>query len=507
MTTRSVEPVGVSKERLKLEGISKRFHSVMANDDISLSARAGEIHAIVGENGAGKTTLMNIIYGIYQGDSGKLYVSGQPCVIKSPLDAIRLGISLVSQHFLLVEHHTVTENLALALPDSGWLFSRRRIATEMARITKEYGLALDLDATVSDLAPGVRQRLEIIKALMRRSKILVLDEPTSVLTPQEAEKLFQVLRRLREEGCAILFISHKLDEVLALSDRISVLRKGKLVSTFERAGASKAEISRAMMGREIPFFPAKSTPPENAPRLRVDGLQLAAGSKPISFKIGRGEILGIAGIAGNGQKELAHALTGLQPVGTARITLDEDDLEGRDATGFRQKGVAHIPEDRNHMGVVPSMTVEDNVLLCQVRRHAFRKGPFLAWREIGRVTDGLISEYQIATPSRYTRTSLLSGGNVQKLVLARELLDQPRLIVAVHPTYGLDIQATMQVHQYFQEQSQKGAAILLISEDLEEVLSLSHRVGVLFQNRLIAVVRREEARIEQLGLWMAGEAA
>ena len=490
-----------------MEGIRKRFGGVCANDDISLSVRAGEIHAIVGENGAGKTTLMNILYGIYQGDSGRIFVSGRPCVVSSPQDAIRLGISLVSQHFLLVEHHTVAENLALALPALGWMFSRRKIASEMARITSEYGLALDVDATVSDLAPGVRQRLEIVKALMRKSTILILDEPTSVLTPQEAEKLFRVLRRLREQGCAILFISHKLDEVLALSDRISVLRKGKLVNTFDRAGANKAELSRAMMGREIPFTATWTQPPESAPRLRVDGLALADGSEPISFKIGRGEILGIAGIAGNGQKELAHALTGLQPVGTARITLDEDDLDGRNATGFREKGVAHIPEDRNHMGVVPSMSVEENVLLCRLPRKSFRRGPLLAWKEIGRVTDGLIGEYQIATPSRGTQTSLLSGGNVQKLILARELLDQPRLIVAVHPTYGLDVQATLQVHQYFGEQARRGAAVLLISEDLEEVMTLSHRIGVLFRNKLVAIVQREEATVEQLGLWMAGEAA
>ncbi len=496
-----------NEEVLRLEGISKRFGPLKANHNISLGVSGGEIHAIIGENGAGKTTLMNILYGIYQADAGTIHVRGKACVMRSPTEAIKAGIGLVSQHFLQVENHDVAENLALSLPRSGWLFSRRRIAGEVEKISREFGLNLDLGKKVADLTPGLRQRLEIIKALMRRSSILIFDEPTSVLTPQEVQRFFEVLRRLREQGCAILFISHKLEEVLELSDRISVLRKGELIGTFDTARSSKTELSRAMMGREITFTVSPPVSGEGRARLRVDGLALASDSSPISFTIGSGEILGIAGVAGNGQRELAHALTGLQSTGTARITLDERDLKGRNVAGFRENGTAHIPEDRNDMGVVPSMTVEENVLLCWLHRKAFRKGPFLAWKKIGETAESLIQDYQIATPSRRTRCSLLSGGNVQKLVLARELLESPRLIVAVHPTYGLDLQATAQVHRYLCETAAKGTSILLISEDLVEVMTLSHRIGVLFNKRLMGVVARDEARVERLGLWMAGEYA
>jgi simple sugar transport system ATP-binding protein len=490
---------------LRLEGICKRFGVLKANDEISLTLRAGEIHAIIGENGAGKTTLMNILYGIYQADSGTVLRHGEPLRLRSPSEAIKAGISLVSQHFLLIERHTVAENLALGLPQSGWWFARQRIARDVEILARDYGLDLDLNARVSDLAPGLRQRLEIVKALLRRSRILILDEPTSVLTPQEATRLFQVLRRLREQGCAIVFISHKLDEVLALSDRISVLRKGRLELTVDRAQASAAALSRAMIGSELAPPAPRAAAAESSVRLRVDGLRLGPRAGPVSFSVHRGEIFGIAGVAGNGQVELAQALTGLRPAGGARIALDGDDLEGLDPIGFREKGVAHIPEDRNHLGVVPSMTVEENVLLCWLHRPSFRRGPLLAWKDIGRVATDLIERYRIATPSRLTRTSLLSGGNVQKLILGRELLDRPRLIIAVHPTYGLDVQATAQVHRCFLEEAAEGAAVILISEDLEEIMSLSDRIGVLFNRTLMGIAPRAEARVERLGLWMAGD--
>jgi ABC-type uncharacterized transport system ATPase subunit len=491
---------------VRLHDITKSFGALKANRSISLSIPAGEIHAIIGENGAGKTTLMNILFGIYQADSGTIFINDEPTNIRSPSEAIKAGISLVSQHFLLVERHTLAENLALALPQLGFFFSVRKITEAVGKLAHLYGLDLDLKARVSDLPPGLLQRLEIVKALLRDSRIIILDEPTSVLTPQEAEQLFGVLRILRDQGRTILFISHKLGEVLSISDRISVLRKGELVETIARAEATPALLSRAMVGHELGVPARKDSAAGSETRLQVDGLTLTDSSTPFSFKVGRGEILGIAGVAGNGQSELAQALTGLMPVGSARITLDNDSLDGLDAIGFRRMGVAHIPEDRNHMGVVPSMTVEENFLLRWLEIKSLCPRPFLNWKEIRRTVEQLIASYRIATPSPLTRTSLLSGGNVQKIILARELFEQPRLIVAVHPTYGLDVQATLQVHQCFLDQAGKGATIILISEDLEELMGLADRISVLFAYGIIGTAERASATIEQLGLWMAGEA-
>jgi general nucleoside transport system ATP-binding protein len=489
---------------LRLESITKRFGSIEANRDISLSLLAGEIHAIVGENGAGKTTLINILFGIYQADSGMILVEGKPTAISSPHKAIELGIALVSQHFLLVERHTVAENLALALPSLRAGFARARISKRIATLNQDYGIALDLDARVMDLSPGQKQRVEIAKALLRHSRLIVLDEPTSVLTPQEARELFQILGRLREKGCAILFISHKLEEVLASSDRISILRKGRLIETVHRKHANKINLSRAMIGAAVicPTKPETAVRPEM--RLMVEKMVLAEGAAPFSFEIASGEILGIAGVAGNGQSELAETLSGLRNSGKARITLDGRPLQGCGSREFHLRGVAHIPEDRNRMGIVPSMSVQENFLLRWINSSMFRAGPFLRLRRLRRAVEKAILAYSIVTPSVRTRTSLLSGGNIQKLILARELSEKPHLVIAVHPTYGLDVQAISQVHRCLLDQAAAGAAILLISEDLDELMLLSDRIAVLFNKQMIAQINRADAQMEQLGLWMAG---
>jgi ABC-type uncharacterized transport system ATPase subunit len=492
---------------LRAEGITKSFGGVVANADISLTLEEGEIHAVVGENGAGKTTLMNILYGLYQPDAGSLFLRGRRVTIQRPRDAIRLGFGLVSQHFLLVERHTVAENLALALPQLGFSFSAQRIARELEPLARQFGLELDIHAQVARLSPGQRQRLEIAKALLRRSKILILDEPTSVLTPQEAEDLFHVLRQLRLSGCGIIFISHKLDDVLAVSDRISVLRRGRLVLTSPGAGADKAALSLAMVGREVAVPVKAPCPPDRPIALRVECLRLKRDAQPVAFAIGKGEILGIAGVAGNGQGELAEALTGLTRVRGARIELNGKNLAGQGAAQFRAEGIAHIPEDRNRMGIVPSMSVEENFALRWLDAPEFHRGPFILRGQIHQRALELIERYRISAPSLQSRTSLLSGGNVQRVILAREFSDPPQLIVAVHPTYGLDVQAIAQVHQALLDQAARGTAILLISEDLDELLALADRIAVLYEKRIIGLVDRAAVKVEQLGLLMVGQAA
>jgi general nucleoside transport system ATP-binding protein len=489
---------------LRLESITKRFGSIEANRDVSLALQAGEIHAIVGENGAGKTTLINILFGIYQADSGTIFVEGNPTMISSPRKAIELGIALVSQHFLLVERHTVAENLALALPSLGVRFSPARMSKRLSILNQAYGIGLELDTRVTDLSPGQKQRVEIAKALLRQSRLIVLDEPTSVLTPQEARELFQILGRLRQKGCAILFISHKLDEVLAISERISILRKGRLIETVLRQDADKIRLSRAMMGSAVSLPAKPETVVRSEARLVVEQMTLGETAAPVSFQIASGEILGIAGVAGNGQSELAQTLTGLRHAGKAQITLDGYPLQGLDAKQFHARGVAHIPEDRNRLGIVPSMSVEENFLLRWINLVAFRMGPFLRLGKLRRAAENAVNAYSIVTPSVQTRTSLLSGGNIQKLIFARELSEKPQLIVAVHPTYGLDVQAIAQVHRCLLDQAANGAAVLLISEDLEELMLLSDCIAVLFNKQIIAKVARADAKIEHIGLWMTG---
>jgi general nucleoside transport system ATP-binding protein len=492
---------------VRVEGVTKTFGPVLANDGISLELRSGEIHAIVGENGAGKTTLINILFGIVQPDEGTIFVDGQPVTIRSPHDAIRMGFGLVSQHFLLVERHTVAENLALALPGLGFRFSPARIERELEPLARQYGLALDLHAPVSRLSPGQRQRVEIAKALLLRSRVVILDEPTSVLTPREAAELFQVLRHLRSAGCGIIFISHKLDDVLAVSDRLSVLRRGRLVLEAPTRGVDKEAVSFAMVGRDVAAARRELAPAAGGGvALRVEGLRLGREGPPLSFSVNRGEILGFAGVAGNGQAELAELMTGLARMRSGVVELNGRQLAGLGAAQFRRAGVAHIPEDRNRMGVVPSMTIEENFTLRWLDSPECHRGPLLLRGTMRRNAAGLMGEYRMSADSPRLRTSLLSGGNVQRLILARELVGSPELVVAVHPTYGLDVQAIAQVHQALLDQAARGAAILLISEDLDELLALADRIAVLYDRRIIGCTERAVAQLEQLGMWMAGQA-
>jgi simple sugar transport system ATP-binding protein len=505
-------PVSVlpSAPHLAVQGVTKTFPGIVANDQVALGVRAGEVHALLGENGAGKTTLMNILYGIYQPEAGEILVRGRPVRIRSPRDAIALGIGMVPQHFLLVRRHTVAENIALATPQEGFLFPARRVEQLIRDLGGRYGLAVDPHARIWELSAGEQQRVEILKTLIRGAEILILDEPTSVLTPQEAQSLFEVLRRMKQEGHAIIFITHKLDEVAAIADRVTVLRRGRVVGTLPISEADKGTLARMMVGRDVEFNLRRAPRAPGAPILTVETLsaQTDRGTpalRGVSFIVHEGEILGVAGVAGNGQRELVESLTGLRPVTGGSARVQGRDIANRSAREILEAGVAHIPEDRLRLGVVPAMSVAENLVLRRYRYVPFSRGPMLNLPAVGEFARETIAEYGIATPGPDAPVRQLSGGNIQRLILGRELWGAPKLVVAAHPTSGLDVSATAQIHTLLLHRRNDGAAILLVSEDLDEVLALSDRVAVLFRGEIVGIVPAQDASAERIGLLMMGQ--
>ena len=488
---------------LSLRSVTKRFPGVVAVDRVDLEVFPGEVHALLGENGAGKTTLVSLLYGLYPPDEGEIRWRGRPVRIRSPQEAIRLGIGLVPQHPLLVRAHTVLENLALGMP-RGFLFPTRGLEARIAELTRRYGFRFDPHAPVAQLSEGEKQRVEIVRALLQGAKLLVLDEPTSVLTPQEARELFKVIRRMRGEGEAVIFISHKLDEVLEVADRISVLRKGRLVGQVTRAEAGKAELARIDGGPhgQLRARQAAGAAGGGGARAR-ESARLERPRLPalrgVDLQVRAGEILGLAGVAGSGQRELVELATGLRRPerGTVKV-------RGVPPWSPRRPRIAHIPEDRRRQGVAGGLDLAENLILHDYGRPPFARGPLLDRRSVYAFARGQIARYRIDPPDPRTPARLLSGGKLQKLILARELHGEPPLIVAVHPTYGLDVGATELVHELLIEQSRGGAAVLLVSEDLDEVLALADRVAVIQGGRIVGEVPAEAADRERIGLWMAG---
>ena len=498
---------------LSMQAITKRFPGVLANDRVSFEVRAGEVHALLGENGAGKTTLMNILYGLYRPDGGEVHLHGRRVSFASPREARDAGIGLVAQHFHLARRHTVAENIALGLKGVPMWNPARAVRQQVRDLGERYGLPVDPDAKVWQLSPGEQQRVEILGALLQGAELLILDEPTSVLTPQEADALFEVVRRMTSEGKGVVFISHKLDEVMRVADGITVLRGGVVAGRTRREEADANRLAEMMMGRRVSTPRAErrggASSDARAQRLAVHELH-ARGSRGadalrgLSFELYEGEILGVAGVAGNGQGELIDVLAGLHQPSRGRVVLDGSDITALGARGLLQAGVALIPEDRNHMGVVPAMSVAENLALRHYRSDRFSRGPVLDWSAVERFAEEAIEAYDIATPATSTPTRLLSGGNVQKLILARELEGEPRLVVASHPTYGLDVSAAAATHRSLLAQRDRGAGVLLVSEDLDELIKLADRILVLFEGRSMGVVAGDDADAHRIGLMMAG---
>lgn len=490
---------------VEMQSITKRFGDLIANDHVNFELRKGEVHALLGENGAGKTTLMRILYGLYHPDSGVIKVKNQPVVIHSPKDAINLGIGMVTQHFALVPPLTVAENVVLGYQNS-FVLNQTQIEESVAEAARRFGLEINPKAIVRHLSVGQRQRVEILKALYRNAEILILDEPTAVLIPQEVEALFETLNRLKQEGLSVIFISHKLHEVTQITDRVTVLRDGKVIGTVNTADVTQKELAAMMVGRET-FGVARAESETTTQKPALEIINLCANDdkhlpvlKNVSLTVYEGEILGIAGVGGNGQKELAETICGVRQPTAGKILVEGQDVTGKSPSELTRAGLGRIPEDR-HEGMVMHLTVTENLVLEHLDE--FTRNGTLDHKAIRQYADDLIQKFQIkAKPNDITRT--LSGGNMQKVLLARVLARQPKVIIAPQPTRGLDIGATDYVRQQLLEQRQRGAAILLISEDLDEILALSDRIAVIYEGEIVGTLPASEATPERLGLLMAG---
>jgi len=513
MTKNSLPAARQTINHLEMRNIVKRFPGVLACDRVNFDVRAGEVHALLGENGAGKSTLMKVLYGLYRADEGEILINGAGVSIGSPTAAIEQGIGMIHQHFMLVDELTVTENVALGLKSSrGPVLDLDKVEARIRELSAAYGLQINPGAPVWTLAVGERQRVEIIKALYRGAELLILDEPTAVLTPQEAEDLFATLDRMKQDGRGLIFISHKLHEVIAISDRITVLRGGRLVDTVPNQNVTRAALARMMVGREVILEQAHAVVAPGPVRLalhEVSALNVTGqpALRSVSLDVRAGEILGVAGVSGNGQRELAEVIAGLRPVTGGRVEMAGLDVTAWSVARRTDAGLGYVPEERMHDGIVQEFSVAENLILQDHTHAPISRGIFLDFSAIARRSRDLVRDFRIRTPSIDTPTRSLSGGNIQKVIMARELSRQPQVLVAAQPTRGVDIGATEYIHERLLEQRRQGSATLLISEDLDEILALSDRIAVLYEGRVMDILPRSAATAEQLGLLMAGATA
>lgn len=495
---------------LEAKGITKQFPGVLANDEVDFDLRQGEIHAMLGENGAGKTTLVNILYGLYRADSGEVYRDGQRVEFHSPKDAIERAIGMVHQHFMLVPVFTVSENIMLGAETTRrGVLDRKAVAAHVREVSHQYGLDVDPLAVVGDLPVGIQQRVEIVKALYRSAEILILDEPTAVLTPQEAIDLFRIMRELTQRGVSIIFITHKLKEVLAIADRITVMRDGKVVGTVQPKETNEAKLAAMMVGREVILKVDKgeASPGENilqVKELKVSDRRGLEAVRGVSFHVRTGEVLGIAGVQGNGQTELIEALTGLRSVAGGKMLFAGKNVTGCSPRTLTETGMAHIPEDRQRHGLVLPYAVADNMVLNTYYLPPFGVRGVMQPKAIDANARKLVQDFDVRTPSPYVPTSKLSGGNQQKVIVARELSRAVKLLIANQPTRGLDVGSIEYIHKEIVLMRDRGVAVLLVSAELDEIMALSDRIAVMYRGQIVATVEAKKVTREQLGLWMAG---
>lgn len=493
--------------------ITKKFPGIIANNDITLQLRKGEIHALLGENGAGKSTLMSVLFGLYQAEEGIIKKDGAEVQIKNPNDANDLGIGMVHQHFKLVECFTVLDNIILGVePNKHGFLQKQAAKKKVLALSEKYGLHVDPDALIEDITVGMQQRTEILKMLYRDNEILIFDEPTAVLTPQEIDELMQIMKNLAAEGKSILFISHKLNEIMEVSDRVSVLRKGKYIGTVETKNTSKEELSRMMVGRDVEFAVHKDEAKPGDTVLDVEGVTVASklhsndAVKNVSFQVHAGEILCIAGIDGNGQTELVYGITGLEPLKSGKLSLCGQDISKMPIRRRSVMGMSHIPEDRHKHGLVLDYSLEYNMILQRYFEPEFtNRAGFLKRPQIRRYADSLIEQYDVRSgQGAVTAARSMSGGNQQKAIIARELDKDPKLLVAVQPTRGLDVGAIEYIHRQLVAQRDAGGAVLLVSLELDEVMSLSDRILVMYEGEIVGELDPKKTTVEELGLYMAG---
>jgi len=501
------------RELLRAEGISKGFPGVWGHlilDEIDFSVKSGEVHTLLGENGAGKTVLANILSGFYSNTAGQLYIEGQPVELNSPKDGLKHGVGMIHQEVMLAGPYTVAENVLLGLDGSAFEFPLRRIERDIADLSERYGLRVDPTARVENLAAGEQQRAEILKVLYHRPNVILLDEPTALLTPDEARQLVSVLREMAEEGFGIVYITHKMEEIMSVSDRITVLKLGQISGTRPIGDADEDELTQMMMGETIPIELERTPMDTEQTALDVNDLHVAVPGRGealrgLSFALNKGEILGVAGVSGNGQAELIEAITGLRPVTQGRVQILDEEMTHATPLEIIEKGVSHIPEKRRAMGIVEQMTVAENMVLKDHRTEPFSRHGILNRQAITDHSQKLKDEFNLIAPDMWqTESRILSGGNIQRLLLGRETWREPPLIIASHPTHGLDRRAVRQTWELFISLRDKGSAILLVSEDLEEVLSLSDRIAVIYNGTFKDVLDAADADYETVGKLMAG---
>jgi len=499
-------------EKLEMRGISKSFVGVKANQNVDLTIEKGDILGLLGENGAGKTTLMNILYGLYHPDGGTVKVNGNEIRLRNPKDSMNLGIGMIHQHFMLIQKHSVLENIALGYHEAPFFFPQRFMRKRIIEYSKKFGLEVDPDKKIWELSAGEQQRVEILKALLRNADLLIMDEPTSVLTPQEAEDLFTILRKMSLDGHSVILISHKLEEVESICNRIMVMRKGKVTGSAMIKDVTKIDLARMMIGRELSTSYPKAELEPGEVVLQVNDLTVNSDQgipivNNLSFEIRQNEIIGIAGVSGNGQREMVESITGLRRAITGTVLLEEEDITNKSARRIHNLGITHVPEERIKFGTVANLQLFENSVLKKHHQEPFSHRMLLDYPLIRKHAKGLVKHYNVDAASISVPVKNLSGGNMQKLILGREISADPSLLIAAHPTYGLDVGAAEYIRQELIACRDKGGAVLLVSEDLEELFQVCDRIAVMFEGKFMGIVSPSDCVIDDIGLMMAGSKA